>query len=202
MDIFSKERYKLENYEKGQVIHLQNELCNNVDIILSGQICVQNIVENGNVLTVGVFSTPDIIGANLIFSSSNFYAMTVVSTSKATVLHMPKDLILDLCKSNENFMVGFMQAISDRSIILANKISTISLKTIRRSIIDFLIYEYHLQKTKVIKLQLSKKDLAERLGIQRSSLSRELNKMRQDGLVEFDSKSITIKNIDIIPITV
>lgn len=201
MDIFSKERYKLENYEKGQVIHLQNELCNNVDIILSGQICVQNIVENGNLLTVGVFSTPDIIGANLIFSSSNFYAMTVVSTSKATVLHMPKDLILDLCKSNENFMVGFMQAISDRSIKLANKISTISLKTIRRSIIDFLIYEYHLQKTKVIKLQLSKKDLAERLGIQRSSLSRELNKMRQDGLVEFDSKSITIKNIDIIPIT-
>ncbi|NCB72673.1 MAG: helix-turn-helix domain-containing protein, partial [Clostridia bacterium] len=38
----------------------------------------------------------------------------------------------------------------------------------------------------------SKKELAENFGIQRTSLSRELNKMRKDNLIEFDSASITI----------
>jgi DNA-binding transcriptional regulator LsrR (DeoR family) len=44
---------------------------------------------------------------------------------------------------------------------------------------------------------MSKKDLAEKLGIQRSSLSRELNKMRNDGLIEFDANYIFIKNVEL-----
>ncbi|WHH61644.1 helix-turn-helix domain-containing protein [Petroclostridium sp. X23] len=43
-----------------------------------------------------------------------------------------------------------------------------------------------------------KKGLAERLGIQRTSLSRELNKMKKDDLVDYDSHSIAICNFDII----
>lgn len=172
-----------------------------MDIILEGQVSVQNIVESGNVLTIYVFSTRDIIGANLIFSSSNYFPMTVVATSGTTILHMQKEMIIQLCKSNESFMVGFMKSISDRTIILTDKINAISLKTIRKSIIDFLRYEYHIQKNNVIKLNVSKKDLAERLGIQRSSLSRELNKMRNDGLLNYDAKTITVKDIIINQLT-
>lgn len=198
LKILKNEHYELKRYDKGQIIHLQNEVVTFVDIILEGDVSVQNIIENGNILTIGVFSTCDIIGANLIYSSSNFYAMTVMSTAMTTVLHLSKELILTLCKRSENFMFGFMQVISDRSIVLADKINTISLKTIRKSIIDFLKYEYHIQKNSVIKLHFSKKDMAERLGIQRTSLSRELNKMRCDHLIEYDSKSISIKDFYLI----
>jgi Mn-dependent DtxR family transcriptional regulator len=43
---------------------------------------------------------------------------------------------------------------------------------------------------------MSKKEMAERFGIQRPSLSRELNKMRKDGLLEYDAKTITIKDLN------
>jgi len=123
--------------------------------------------------------------------------MTVVATTKLTILHLQRELILELCQSNVNFTVGLIKIISDRTIILTDKINSISLKTIRQCIIDFLRFEYHIQKSNVIKLNISKKDLAERLGIQRSSLSRELNKMRKDGLLEYDARTVTLKNIDI-----
>lgn len=58
----------------------------------------------------------------------------------------------------------------------------------------FLGYQYYLQKSYVIRLNISKKDLAERLGIQRSSLSRELQKMRTDRLFEYDSRTFTLKD--------
>ena len=45
---------------------------------------------------------------------------------------------------------------------------------------------------------MTKKELAERLGIQRTSLSRELNKMKKDGLVDYNTHSITICDFDII----
>jgi len=45
---------------------------------------------------------------------------------------------------------------------------------------------------------MSKKALAEKIGIQRSSLSRELNKMRKDGLIDFNSKYITINDVELL----
>lgn len=168
-----------------------------MDIILNGKVAVRNIDENGNVLTINVYSDRDIIGSNLIYSCRNYYPMTVVATTKLTILHLQRELILELCQSNVNFMVELIKIISDRTIILTDKINSISLKTIRQCILDFLKFEYHIQKSNVIKLNISKKDLAERLGIQRSSLSRELNKMRKDGLLEYDARTVTLKNIDI-----
>ncbi|NLZ83309.1 MAG: winged helix-turn-helix domain-containing protein, partial [Clostridiales bacterium] len=43
-----------------------------------------------------------------------------------------------------------------------------------------------------IKLNMTKKALAERIGVQRTSLSRELAKMRAEGLILFDKDAITI----------
>jgi len=45
---------------------------------------------------------------------------------------------------------------------------------------------------------MSKKDLAEKLGVQRSSLSRELNKMRRDGLIDFNANYIIINNLNLL----
>jgi len=58
------------------------------------------------------------------------------------------------------------------------------------------MYESYVQKSNIIKIEVTKKDLAEKFGVQRSSLSRELNKMRKDGLIEYDAYSITIVNLD------
>lgn len=43
-------------------------------------------------------------------------------------------------------------------------------------------------------LPCSKKHLAEFFGVQRSSLGRELKKLNEEGLIEFDSASITLKH--------
>jgi len=195
--MFSSSKLEIKEYGKGQIIHLQNAICHTMDIILSGKVSVQNIDENGKVLTVNVLSTSDILGANLIFSSKNCYPLTYVSKTSVMLLHMHKKLVLELCQNSKSFMIGLMTVISDKMINLIDEIKLISLKSIRQCIIAFLRYEYHIQKNTVIKLNISKKDFAERLGIQRSSLNRELNKMRKDGLLEYDARTITLKNIDL-----
>ncbi len=185
--------FEIKAYEKNQIVHLQNELCLSMDIILEGRVAVQKIDEEGNVLTINVFSAPEIMGAHLIFSTRNLYPMTVVAESKVITLSLSKELITALGQSNPGFMLALLQIISDRTVILADKIRAISHKTIRQQIIDFLTYEYHIQQSPVIKLNYTKKELAERLGIQRTSLSRELNKMRQAGMLEYSARTIIIK---------
>ena len=67
----------------------------------------------------------------------------------------------------------------------------------KKSIRDILMAYLQKQPTGTdggrIALGMSKKALAERIGIQRTSLSRELQKMKADGLVSaYDHESITL----------
>jgi CRP-like cAMP-binding protein len=177
---------------------MQSEVANNMDIILKGEVAVQNIDEDGKVLTVNVFTSMDVIAANLLFSTKNYYPMTVIAKSSVKIMHMHREHVLNLLKCNDKFMQNYITMLSDRTVTLTDKIQAISLKSIRQRLIEFIRYEYHLQKSLIIELNISKKNLAQRFGIERSSLSRELNKMRSDGLVVYDSKTITIKDKSIL----
>lgn len=197
-NLFKAHNYIISKYTKGSIIHFESEKCNYWDIILKSQVFVQKIDEKGNVLTVAEFKIGDNIGGNLLFSKYPYYPMSVIAKSDTEILHIPKDFVLQLCQTNQDFLIKFLTCISDKTAILTSKIKSISMKSIKESIIEFLNYEYYTQKSKEIKLNMTKKELAERLGIQRTSLSRELNKMKKDGFIDYDAHSITICDLDII----
>ncbi len=186
------------SYRKNSVIHFESEKCSTLDIVMEGTVLVQKIDEKGNILTITEFIEGDNMGGNLLFSNLPFYPMSVISKTSAVILHVKKDTILNLCQSNLNFLKNFLCDISSKANLLTGKIKAISQKTIRESIIDFLNYEYCLQNSYKIKLSMTKKELAEKLGIQRTSLSRELSKMKKDGLICFDAHSITIEKKNLI----
>ena len=196
--IFRSSNYRTAQYEKGQIIHLQNEICSAMEIILEGRVSVQKIDADGNVLRITTFSSGETIGANLIFAHRNLYPMTITADSRVNMLGLTRELILEMSQSNVLFLNALMTEISDRTLILTDKIDAISLKSIRQRICDFLRYEYHRQNSSIIIPGISKKDLAERLGIQRTSLSRELSKMRKEGLVEYNSRSISVIDLRIL----
>jgi len=194
--LFTKDLYEIKNYKKNSVIYFQNEKCTSFDVILKGTILVQRIDSKGNALTISDFTIGDVLGGNLLFSHKNFYPMTILSKTDTTILHIKKDLVLKFCQLDINFLNNFLISISDKTLILTDKIKALSMKTIRQCIVDFLIYESYSQNSNTVKLELTKKELAEKFGIQRPSLSRELNKMRSDGLIEYDAHSITIISMD------
>lgn len=196
--LFIKNEYSIKNYNKNSVIYFQNEKCTTFDIVIKGIVSVQGIDDRGNYISISDFTVGNVIGGNLLFSHKNFYPMMVLSKTNVTILHLEKDLLLKLCQISTIFLTNFLQSLSDKTLILTDKIKTLSFKTIRQCIIDFLIYESHAQKNDTIKLELTKKELAEKFGVQRPSLSRELNKMRKDGLIEYDAHSIKILDLNLL----
>ncbi|MDD4779442.1 MAG: Crp/Fnr family transcriptional regulator [Tissierellia bacterium] len=189
--------YIIKNYKKNSIIYMQNEKCDTLDVILDGKITIQKIDSEGNIFPINDFINGDIIGENLLFAIKNNYPMTVLAKSDVKILHINKELILTLCQENKSFLISFLQSLSSKALILSNKMS-LSMKTLRQSVIDFLLYEYYVQGSTKIKLNMTKKDLAEKIGVQRTSLSRELNKMRKDDLIDFDNKYIIIKDIELL----
>ena len=118
--------------------------------------------------------------------------MTVSTQLPSAILEIERETLFELLQHNAAFLQAYLEFVSDHASILGNKIKHYVNKTIRERIISYLNHESKKQNSKHIKLPMTKKALAEKIGVQRTSLSRELAKMRQDGLILFDRDSITL----------
>ena len=187
-------KFKVTSYKKSSVVHFDGETCNKLEIILSGKVVVDRIGESGNLLTISEFYNDDILGGNLLFSKNPCYPMTVLTQLPTDILEIDRETLFELFCNNPIFLRTYLELTSDRAFILGDKIKHYINKTIRESIMSYLNYESKKQNSNHIKLNTTKKALAEKIGVQRTSLSRELAKMREDGLILFDSDSITLLN--------
>lgn len=183
---------KTAEYRKNNIVHFVGEVCSKLDIILSGKVVIERIDESGNLMTIAEFFSGDVLGGNLMFSKSPFYPMTVTAKDATLILEINKELLIHLFSYNHEFLRNYLEYVSDHTVILGDRIKHYVNRTIRDSIISFLDYERKQQNSNRIRLNMSKKALAEKIGIQRTSLSRELAKMRNEGLIEFDSKYIEL----------
>jgi CRP-like cAMP-binding protein len=184
-------RPSMSSYEKDSIIHLAGEKCDVLEIIVKGEVLVQSIDTEGNILTINQLKVGEAMSANLLFSSEPYYPMSVFAKSDVVVLSFSKYQVLEFCNRKE-FLENFLRCLADRTATLSGKIRILKQKSLRDQIVDFLIAQYAIQGRYKIVLPVTKKELANRFGVRRSSLSRELGKMRDDGLVDYDAKSITI----------
>ncbi len=184
--------FKVRTYGKNTIIHFEGESCHHLEIILSGKIVVDRIDKSGNLLTISEFFKDDIIGGNLLFSKNPLYPMTVSTQNPSEILEISREVLFELLLSNPGFLHDYLELMSDHAAILGNTIKHYVQTTIRESLMSYLQYESRKQNTKTIKLPMTKKALAEKIGVQRTSLSRELSKMKDDGLIHFNRNIISL----------
>lgn len=184
--------FKIKTYGKNNIIHFTGEICLNLEVILSGKVTVERIDESGNLMTIADFYNNEILGGNLLFSKNPHYPMTITAKQPAVILEIDKERLFELFLNNQDFLRSYLAFISDHATILGNRIKHYVNRTIRECIISYLEYERQKQNSNLIQLNMTKKALAEKIGVQRTSLSRELSKMRNDGLIRFDSKSVEL----------
>lgn len=185
---------KITQYKKNNIVHFVGEVCSKLEIILSGKVVIERIDESGNLMTIAEFLGGDVLGGNLMFSKNPYYPMTVTAKEATLILEINKDRLFRLFSDNHEFLSSYLEYVSDHTVILGDRIKHYVNRTIRESIISYLNFEAKKQNSSIIKLSMTKKALAERIGVQRTSLSRELAKMREDGLIEFNSVSISLLN--------
>jgi CRP-like cAMP-binding protein len=183
---------KITQYGKNNIVHFVGEVCSKLEIILSGKVVIERIDESGNLMTIAEFFSGDVLGGNLMFSKNPYYPMTVTAKEATLILEINKDRLFSLFSDNHEFLKSYLEYVSDHTVILGDRIKHYVNRTIRESIISYLDYECKKQNSNIIKLSMTKKALAERIGVQRTSLSRELAKMREDGLIEFTPVSISL----------
>ena len=196
LKILGNLKYSIVSYKKGEVIFQEEEICSAIGLIIDGTINIERIYPNGKSIVMSKFKDGDVFGEALLFSKVNKYPATVIALSDCKVLYLTKNEIIKLFSVENKLMENFMMLLREKIIILNNKIRSISLKSVRQKVVDYILCEYMNEKNEEIKLKYSKEEIANDIGIPRPSLSRELIKLRDEGLINFSRNKITILNIE------
>jgi len=184
-------RLSIRSYSKGQVIYLEGTPCHSADFIASGALFVKRHDLEGRTFMIDRFKAGDMIGANLLFSSDPIYPMTVIAESDCSIIQLDKEILIKWCQENDAFLKAYLNEISDKTKVLVKAVKKISTGTLRENLITYFdeLREKDLKqsedtKSYVVVLPMTKKELSERFGVARTSLSRELRRMEEDKLIQ------------------
>lgn len=188
--------YNIKKYEKNNIIAIEGDDCNSIGIILEGEIEIHKPFHSGKTLTINHFKKGNVFGEALVFSGQHLYPATIIATDESYIMYLKRDIILKLMTLDERIIKNFMGLLSNRILMLKDRITNLSFDSLRKKISNIILIEYKRQNSSNIILPYNRKRMAELLNIPRPSLSRELINMKEEGLIDINKNKVSILDLN------
>lgn len=188
--------YYVATFRKGNIIAFEDENIRNVGIVLSGSVDMVKEDVWGNKVLVARMGKNEIFGESFAWGKNKISAVTFVVSTDAKILMIPLDRVMHSCANtcvcHRQLVENMVHIIADKNRDLIWKIEVISKRTIREKLLAYLSSQAQTQNSRYFEIPLGRTELAEYLCVDRSALTRELVKMRDDGLIDYDKNCFRI----------
>ena len=187
-----------KSYDKGNIIIDSGDKVESIYIILNGKIEISKEYDDTRKNIVNILESGEIFAEAIALSTNKISPITAISLNKSELIKINIKNIFDnnLEKNNKNiFIENLLKIISDKNKFLSIKNDILSQKSLRSKIILYLKYMSNMQKSKKITVPYSRDKLAEFISADRSALSRELNRLAREKMIELNGNKINILNI-------
>lgn len=190
--IFSELNITETHFKKGEILALQDELCNRLIILLSGSVKGEMTDPSGKVVKVEDIYAPSPLAILFLFGPDNRFPVQAIAREDVTALVIPKQSVLRMLSMDQNLLKNYLDISADFASRLSKKLHFMSFRTIRQKLAVYILNLSKMKQEDTIELDKTKSALAEYFGVSRQSLERELSNMQHDGLLTADKKMITI----------
>lgn len=192
---------KEQTFKKNSYLFHTGDTPTHMYILLDGEVQICKDTPNGNRLIMNTFSKPGVtFGEVYLFIKNKPYDFYVVTTKETKVLALPKNYFYQTCERgchhHQIIIKNMLSILSEKAYFLNKKIQIIAAGSLRNKLAEYFLQNCNDQG--VIVSAMTREQLADYLGVTRPSLSRELMKMREEGLVEITRKQIKILDFDLL----
>lgn len=189
---------KLKEYKKGEYVFRQGQHISQITVLLKGGLHIQKDDYWGNRTIVNNISVGEIFGEAYIAPESGALLNDVVAVEDSSVAFFDVKKIITACPSACRFHSMVAQnlffAISEKNKRLVQKISHISKRSTREKLTSYLSEEAKRQNSASFVIPFNRQQLADFLSVDRSAMSNELCKMRDEGLLSFEKNRFLLKD--------
>ena len=187
------DRLDISVYEvnKKDIIATQGTLCKKLYVLLEGKLRVDIIDGLGNevmieyIVAARAFATPH------LFSSDGTLPATFTAIEDGILLTASKESMFKLISEEPKILHNFLCITGNCNVCTVTRLKTLSRKTVRERFVVYLL-EHRKKNTTTVNIIHNQATLAEYLNVTRPALSKEINKMIKEGIIEREGKTVRI----------
>jgi CRP/FNR family transcriptional regulator, dissimilatory nitrate respiration regulator len=186
----------LKQVGKGKILFTEGEEAKGFYVILSGKVKLYKISPEGKEQILHVVSAPDAFAEAALFLEGTYPAFAQALTD-GQLLFFPKRDFIQLIEKNPQLSINMIVSLSLFLKRFASLIEELSLKEVSSRVAKYLIdlslrSSQEGKRPEEVELDVSKTQLASKLGTISETLSRTLSKMKAKGIIDVRKNRILI----------
>ncbi|HJZ41444.1 MAG TPA: Crp/Fnr family transcriptional regulator [Bacteroidales bacterium] len=193
LELMKDRPFRIKEYSRDEYVAYSHDVCNDMLIVIKGSVRGEMTDFTGKRLKIEDIVAPRPLAAAFIFGRENRYPVDIIANEQATVIVIPRDVLIYLLQHSELVLKNYLNVISSRTQFLSGKIRFLSFRTIREKIANYLLGHGGYSNNSVTLTQ-SQSELADFFGVTRPSLARALADMEEEGIIRAERREITILN--------
>ena len=185
-----KTRFKYFN--KHQHIVEQGQDMEDIALIVKGGAIIEHVDSLGDISILTRLKKGDVYGLESAYSGDAVFKDSLIATEKTLVLFMNKHRVINPCENrcrrHDIVSKHLAQIVAASNIELLDKLTHMSKKTIRDKLMSYFNSLAKKEGVNYFEIPFNKTELANYLSVDRSAMSTELTKMKEDGLIDFEKR--------------
>jgi len=181
-------------YARGESLKHPGEKLGFFGFVLSGNVEVFMDDIDGNHLVMAYAEEGDTFGESLCYLGMP-NPVGIVAVSDCEILQMDCGSFEKTAKvgsAEQKYLSRFITMLASRTLVMNRRIQTLSRLTIREKLLTFFAQQERVAAGKNFEIPMDREHLAAYLGVNRSALSRELSRMKEEGLIDYYKNSFRI----------
>ena len=187
---------QIRTYKKGEYVFREGEHIDNITVLVEGKLLVQHDDFWGNRNIVNIIRIGEMFGEAYVAPDSGALLNDVIAEENSSVIFFDIKRILTVCSTACRFHSMVVQnlvfSISEKNRNLVQKIGHMSKRSTRAKLLSYLSEEAKKHNSNQFMIPFSRQQLADFLCVDRSAMSNELCKMRDEGLLQFEKNQFTL----------
>ena len=181
-------------YTSEEYIFRQGQKPCKLFLILEGTVMIAKDFASGKRDVLFLVEEGDVFGEMFLFSDTESYWYDAIAQSKVKILEISWSFFYSFCQNacrhHQQITKNMLEIQSEKNFFMTRKLHLLSGTTLRERIAIWLVEQK--EKNGIVSLNMKREALADFLGTTRPSLSRELMKLQQEGLIEVEKNRIKI----------
>ncbi|KAB2954261.1 Crp/Fnr family transcriptional regulator [Heliorestis acidaminivorans] len=187
-------------YKKNDTIALAGEPLESIGILLKGEALVLKETAAGHRAIMILLNPGDLFGEMVVFSKNSSWPATVIAQEESEVLFISRRKLLGQCDNSctwhQKLIENMLRIISEKAMMLNKKVEYLTIKSMRGKLSTYFLEQYRKTGATTFRLPMKRNELADFLNVSRPSMSREMARMREEGLIDFHLETIRIINVE------
>ena len=178
-----------KEFEKNATVLLAGTAVTRIGIVLSGSVAVVKDDFWGNRTIIGKMEAGEMFAEAFPFAETFSLPFSVISAETSSVLFIDYRKLITTCSSAcvyHTRLIGNMLGIlAHKNVMLAQKMEHITCRTTREKLLSYLSARAVRSKSSTFTIPFNRQELADFLSVDRSAMSTELGKLRDEGALDF-----------------